>query len=312
MRLSRKATAVGLSMGILLLTWTPALGHNVAFEKEIHECASSNSGCYGISLPPNNPNDSSFEAPQDLLVVPGEDSQLCPNIYSILNSQAIFGYLNAADDFDVYNYNITYKDYTRAQTLGPPFGIPSGIWVFALVAPQACGNNKNVYFSLALVADPFQLCTKDGPLPPTDYTTLPLALSQKLPLGKTVLLVTDHGLRHVYAPRYLDIQWYLPSGCQVVQLQDGAEFVNCTKEAAYISAYACNSEWLAQEEEVDPVQVKFVVFGDGAHDYTLCIGAYDACRIDDMALWALLKDNRHLVNGCKSRVASAEAEVVSS
>jgi hypothetical protein len=278
------------------------VAHQVAFEKEIHECASSPTGCYGVNLPPNNPYDSSFENPQDQLMMPGDSPQLCHNLYSILNSQSIFGYLNSADDFDVYNYNITSKDYAQGQRLGPPFGGPSGVFIFALVAPQACDNSKNVYFSLALVVNPFQICTKNGPLPPTDYATLPPALSQKLAPNKTVLVVTDSGNRHVYAPPYLDIQWYLPNGCQVVQLPDGTEFVKCTGDAAYISAYACHSEWRLDSVDLDPVQIQFVVFGDGPHDYTLSIGISDSCRVDDMSLWALLKNNRHLVNGCDSNV----------
>jgi hypothetical protein len=53
------------------------------------------------------------------------------------------------------------------------------------------------------------------------------------------------------------------------------------------------------------------LFGDGPHDYTLSIGISDACRVDDMSLRALLKDNRHLVNVCDFACAFPTAAVVS-
>jgi hypothetical protein len=287
--------------------WLPALviKKNVVFENEILECSSSD-GCFSVDLPPNNPNDSSFENPQDQWFVPG-DSISCPNLYSVLNSQAILGYLNSPDDFDVYNYNITLDDYVQAQAMGPPFSIPSQPAVlvgFAFVIPQACENNKDAYFSLALIANPYQICTQEGPLPPTDYSTLTQALASALPPNKTVIVVADGGNRSIYDPPALqgvlpDLEWYLPGGCQVSFLPDGGESINCTKDAAYISAYVCNEDWLNETaEQVEPVEIQFAVFGNGAYDYTLNIGISEDCIAYNMSLWGLRADNQHLVNGC--------------
>lgn len=288
----------------LLLLWClqiPAMAHNVAFEDEIQECTASSLGCLGVDLEPNNSKDSSFENPIEQLMIPGD---VCHNFFSIINSQAIFGFLNSQDDVDVYNYYVTIDDYFEAQALGPPFSFPNQpiVFVSAAAFPQACENTKDVYFSLALVADPFSLCTQEeGPLSPTDYSTLPDTLASKLPPGKTVLVVTDSGNRTVFAPdeeEIGDLAWYLPGGCNTVTRPGGGMEIRCTDDAAFITIYACNTEWLTPGQEVDPIKIQFVVFGDGPNDYTLNIGLSEDCHLADETQMELFDNNRHMVNGC--------------
>ena len=147
-------------------------------------------GCFGEQLEPNNPLDYSFVTPGKQLY---ETIEGCQNKWTILNSQALFGYLNSRTDFDVYDFNVTAYDYLQALQLGPPFSnfaVPTVLVTFSVV-PQACRNNLGTYFSYALVANPFALVSFTGPIPPTNYSTLPRRLAEQLPPGQIVLVVDD-------------------------------------------------------------------------------------------------------------------------
>lgn len=241
-------------------------------------CTDPMETCLGFDPPADNPYDSSFITPYPQNFEAGVG--LCANNWGIINSLAQFGYLNSATDFDVYNYSITAFDYLQALGLGPPFNIPGTPTTLVTfnVLPQACENNLDVYFSYALVADPGTLFGGDGPLGPTDYSTLPPDLAAQLSPGKTVIVVhddhPDSGInedRHIFqlGPDELevdgiDLGWFLPKGCTNTD-----DEISCSRDARTIFTYAFNPAWSIQgmdPADIPPLPVQVVVFMDNTSE----------------------------------------------
>lgn len=127
------------------------------------------------------------------------------------------------------------------------------------------------------MANPGTLFGVDGPLGPTDYSTLPPDLAGQLPPGKTVVVVHDEqpesGInedRHIYqlGPDELEVDgielgWFLPKGCT------NTDEISCSMDARTIFTYVFNPAWSIQgmdPADVPPLPVQVVVFMDNTSE----------------------------------------------
>lgn len=221
--------------------------------------------------------------PKPWQTMEGDSSFANPHLlkYGIMNSQAIFAWLDAGD-VDVFQFTVKPTDIAQAQSLRFPTAM-----AFASPIPAACAQTKNNYPAIALVA-PF------GTSPVVQdpaYFDLPFTVPPGhgvLPVYNTPVQGNEERVIFYLPPEDTDpplnLSWFLPTGCFVEPYFDctQADALGAPIFAPYTTAY-------------------FVVWDpDGVpQDYTVNVGIDEDNTVHSSEIEDFVRDNNHLHRPCK-------------